>query len=225
VKIDVRLLVSSAHAVFHGDQPLAAGGFNREIAAALGKRFDFTEVGSTVRDDQTEMWVARRGKFRGAGAEKATEIQQAQGNELDLAVDVMGSWQQARAALEEVWRCLAGSSAPPLDSVATIVDRTTATVGLPVTFFGALPAFRAMRDDVVRALTEAGETILGEPMPRFSIEIVGLVGARRVDRRATFEPRATARLEEKLYYTTSPLRSDKHLAWVEAIVRGLGGDE
>lgn len=216
--IEPTQLISAATAYFHADQPRAALGFDSQYAAALGKELDFAEVGMAHRADQAHVWVARRGKLRRKDGTAIT-IQVAQGHELDLLAEVTGASHDAEEALAAVWKCLAGASAPALETIAAIHYRTLTVVELPRSFEELFPLTRVLRDTVVAHLAADGDKPSRPALPKFSIEIVTAVGGRTVNRTITFEPRATAPLEKRVYYVSSPLRSQDHMALLTHVAK------
>lgn len=196
------------------------GGFDRTVAGRLGETFDFTEIGTATRNDQADVWTARRGKIKRGG--ESVVIHAAQGHELDLTVEVLGDSAAADGALEAVWQSLAGASAPPLGTISELRHRTTAILHLPIAFSAAFPLGAMVREHVLGMI---GKTEKLRPvLPRFSIEIVAMLGPRAVNRSVTFEPRATTSLDKRIWYTMSPLRSEDHAKLLEHVLEKFRGN-
>jgi hypothetical protein len=216
----VHLRQAEAWIWFTGDQPLAAGGFDGDTANRLGKEFDFLEIGTALRSDQVQVWVANRGTVKARrNPDEKIKILSARGVETDLSVEVEGDSDQAHAALEAVWKCLAGDSAVSVETLGKVYDKTVMTVEFPVDYDAVFPALALMRRFVAEKLKVRDGREPREPQHRMSIEFVTDVGRRPIGRQVRFEPRITTS-SARMFYTESPLRTDEHMAWLEAIRRG-----
>lgn len=208
---------------FTGDQPLAAGGFDSEAAKRLGKEFDFLEIGAAQRTDQQQVWVANRGAMKlpsPRGTQDRIKIHTARGVETDLGVEVDGTSDDAHAALNAVWKCLAGEGAVNVDTLGKIYDKTVMIVDLEeVSFDDLFPTAGIVRRFVADKMkAHDGGREPREPQYRMSMEFLADVGRRPIGRNVRIEPRVYSP-SPHVFFTESPLRDDEHVAWLQEAVR------
>jgi hypothetical protein len=203
---------------FTGDEPLAAGGFDQDTANKLAKEFEFLEIGAGPRVDQ-QVWIANRGSMKvRRDAKEKIKIVSARGVESDLSVEVEGDSEDAHRALDAIWKCLAGSGATSVDSMGKIYYRTVMIVEFPLDYDAVFPAAALTRRFVAERLKQHDGREPREPQHRMAIEFTSDVGRRPILRAVRFEPRHTSSSGHTIF-TESPLHSDEHMAWLEAIAQ------
>jgi hypothetical protein len=215
--------LSQAQIAFTADQMRCLAPFDQELTGKLAKRFTFADTSMQSTGDQT-MWIYQKGVCKLSDTRKVL-IASAHGYEIELSVTVEGATEDAIDVLRELWTVLGEiAEEEPLgldQSLGTFAYQTTAIVRLPKTYRELFPGLdllaRHTREGIRAPLTGAPgvETFHVETRVSFA------VGALTLDRATIIEPRHTSKADDRVFYTQSPLRSDRHLAMLEALC-GMG---
>lgn len=212
-----------AEALFHRDQPTLFHPLLADVAQSLGEEFQFSEVSPGQTGDGLRAWIAREGIVRRQG-QPPIRLRTAHGHTLLLAVHAAAesTSDDARDALTAIWKFLAPSGAPPLDELATVVHRTTAIVAVDKSFDDWLLAGKAVEAQYLSQLRKvSGDSInVGLVVPRFRIEVAGRLGGQALALNLIIEPRVTARIDRRVFFTQSSLPSAQHLAMVRELLSG-----
>ncbi len=231
LSIELVELISEALVLFEAGEQLAADlpSFNvgQEL---LQKKFGVAQIAMGQQGNQL-LWLAQKGQC--TLGERKLLIDSANGNNRRLSVSVYGTTPEAFDVLQELWVQLVdcerglrpaqvaeGTSArEPIGRVVAAgrpIAVTTAIVKLPFRVNQLFPQADFLREEV-RGQLDDGYKLSRAPMMRFSLEVRidwGLT-QRNVNSVITFEPRSGDDLDSKVFFTRSPLPSDKHLKVVE----------
>lgn len=215
--IKVERTLASAIRVFHADRVRAAAPLRAEGARHLARRFDPIDVGAQA--GERPLWMARKGgcKF----GDRRIAIEEMHGNENELGVTVDGSTGDAIDVLREVWTHLgafdeAGETA--LDEAPGITTWSTTTVfSSPKPYGDVLPLAAMARQEIIKKLA-VPYLDDGEP---FKLEIPFTLSISGVTTTQSFsiERRFTARAEDRVYWSRSPLNSEDHLTLLETLFK------
>lgn len=220
MSVRVQTMVARAWALFRFDQPGLAAPFFSDGATKLGKKFEFDEVGTELRQDGTRVWLARSGRISVEGRER--KIAALQGHPLDMLIEVRvdkpnDDLTNGHAELQACYDFLAGEDGPRLASIADVLNSTTAVVKLERPIEAFLPFAKRLGGSYRRRL--GSDHPVSEPLVRFNLEMTSSVRGRRINQGITFEPRAPANAADLMYFTQSALPPAEHLALLEEIVR------
>lgn len=142
------------------------------------------------------------------------------GSPHELTVRVEGTTGDAHDVLAEAWSILDKTTPDGVltDFPGSFMYETAATVKLPVRCTELLPPLEVMH---AFAKDKLGEHWVRNPevLPfRLVFPVRVAVHGAEIERNFMIEPRFTARTEDRTYFTTSPLKSDDHLAMLRAII-------
>ena len=217
--IELVRCLSQAQIAFTADQMRCRGPFDQEFTVKLAKRFTFADTLMQSTGGPV-MWIYQNGVCKFSDTRKIP-IVSAHGYEIEFSVVVDGATADAIDVLQELWTALgeiAEEEPRALDgSLGTFAYQTTAIVRLPKTYRELFPGLdllaRHTREGVDAPLTGAPgvETFHLETRLSFA------VGAISLDRATVIQPRHTSKADDRVFYTQSPLRSDRHLAMLEAL--------
>lgn len=213
----VQRTLASAIRVFHADRVRAAAPLRADGAKHIAKRFDPIDVGIQAGD--RPLWVARKGACR--FGDRRIAIEEMHGNENELGVTVDGSTGDAIDVLRELWTHLgafddAGETA--LDEAPGLTTwSTTMVFSSSKHYADVLPFVAAARQQIARVLAVPSLND-GEP---FKVEIPFTLSISGVTTTQSFsiERRFTARADDRVYWSRSPLNSEDHLALLETLFR------
>lgn len=215
----IRTLTSEVVLIFDADEPAALTVFGRDNADAFGQEYGFAQVGELEAEgSRAPLWGAFRGQLKRPEG-KPIRIEQVRGSATDMVVQVDGGSPEALYALDAVWRSLCklhGVTITSPEDLGTRMFNTVAVVELQVTFEALFPAAKTLRDAVVSRLERGPFSLRERVQHRYGFDLSVSVGHRRIPRRVTVEPRATA-TDEHVFWTQSPLPSEEHLAMLEAL--------
>jgi hypothetical protein len=213
---------SLADIVFTADQRRGLVPFDRERMLLLVERFAFAD--SLMHQAGERMfWLYQKGTYKPSESRRLA-IHLVQGNENELAATVEGTSEDALDVLREVWVALGELSEEPAvdlnESLGTFAFTTTMQVTLPKTYKELFPGL----DVLIRHTRDGlGQDVLEPPgaqLFQVSARTSYAVGSLTVQRATVIEPRFTSKVDDRVYFTQSPLRSDRHLAMLEALCAG-----
>lgn len=215
--VEVKRLQSTASFLFAADSARLQLPFLVEGGKHLAEEFKAAEVG--VRPGERATWVVQQGEASFNG--RPVVVNQIAGTSTELSVTVEGDTPTALDVLRDAWTSLgtiAGEPEVDLRDQGVFHYQTVAIVRLERTAFELFPVLATMVE-CAGGLGVASTTEL-ETAPRFRIELVvqGPVGGAHVVRKFGIERRVSSTTTDRIFYTTSPLRSDEHLAFLEKLL-------
>ncbi len=213
---EVVSLQAAAGAKLTVDEPAVALGGTSSSAQDLVNRFSFRAV--QVLQGDPFSWMASFGEWK--RGDRGLKIYNAMGGSRDLSVMVDGDSAAAGDLLDAVWKALnqgRGGAPPKLEDRGLLYHLTTAVVRLPKAFTEFFPPARVLRDAAREALERAGLSPPTDPAFRFSIDVTSAWSGLSVPLEVRFEPRVGTKSEDRVFFTSSPLRSEEHLALLERL--------
>lgn len=215
MSVEVQRTIATATRLFFADRIRGAVPLRSDGGAHLAKRFDPIEIG--LQTGERPVWVGRKGQCK--LGDRRIVIEQMHGNEHELGVGVDGSTGDAIDVLREVWTHLGDfekHGEASIDDVPGDFAYTTTLVFVASKEYGeVLPLIRQARSGV---LDKLHRPIVDDGV-MFKIEIPFAVALGGITSTQVFrlEPRFTARAQDRVYFSQSPLNSDDHLSLIESL--------
>jgi len=203
---------------FRHDQPASVLPLRSDVSQKIGEQFCFASIAAVgeVR------WEAQSGTLPGGG----THVNWARGDLRNLTASVEGDSAAAEKAVRALWAALRshapqptlGEYRPPEDisAAGVLLPGTTAVVRLPIGWEGLFPVARDLAADARKRMPKM---LPGRESPVYSLSfrVVFLADNTPMTGKFTLEPRAETALEDRVFYTESPLDSTAHFAMLEGL--------
>jgi hypothetical protein len=222
--VEVLRCTSGVQFVFKADQARGMVLFDPEYSVQFAKRFNLSEP-QIVEGNPANLWQYARGVFRLSDKRKLV-LGPIVGNENELGVFVEGTSEDALDLLREIWSVLSELAEEELstldESLGAVAYITTAVVRMPKTHRELFPGVELLARYTRQGLRDPVIGVPGVEAFRVETRCTVPVGAISVERATIIEPRFTAKADDRIFFTQSPLRSDLHITMLEDLCRSVG---
>lgn len=217
--VEVKSLQAKVSYVFAADNQRTQRPFVAEVAVALVKAFGGTAFAVETRNQL--LWSMMQGAVE-FSATRRVAVLALSGTAHELMAAVEGTTGDARDVLDEVWTKLGeidgAERAALTDFPGTFVNQTFAVVRLPTACTDLIPPLDAMTSF---AKDRIGDRLLGAPGAlhfRLSVPLSIAVRGVTTESALVIESRFTSLVQDRVYFTVSPLDTDDHLEMLQRIV-------